>query len=79
MSRTSASASRFELICVLGRFTKVLISKPRDVQDAMAKLERLSTREVQMAVATTLAAVNHTKLDLMAMRRKCYHGGCCID
>ena len=74
MSRTNGSSSRFELICVL-----VLISKPRDVQDAMAKLERLSTREVQMAVATTLAAVNHTKLDLMAMRRKCYHGGCCID
>ena len=45
----------------------------------MAKLERLSTREVQMAVATTLAAVNHTNLDLMAMRRKSYHRQCYLN
>ena len=73
MSGSSASLPRFELIRVLGRFIKVLTCKPSDVQDAMAKLERLSTQEVQMVVATTLAAVNHIDLDLTAMRRKYYH------
>ena len=70
VSRSSAAFSRFELILPLGRFAKSLIVKPNDVQDAMAKLERLSTLEGQMAVADILATVKHMTLDLTAMRRK---------
>ena len=51
---------------------KVLVVKPKDVQDAMTKLERLSTQEVQMAVADILATVKHVNLDLTAMRRKSF-------
>ena len=45
----------------------------------MAKLERLSTREIQMVATTTLAAVNDTKLDFKTMKRKPYHKQCYLN
>ena len=53
-----------------------LIVNPNDVQDAMSNLDRLSSQELQMVVANILAAVNHTNLDLTAMRRMSLPGWC---
>jgi len=53
-----------------------LIVNPNDVQDAMSNLDRLSSQELQMVVANILAAVNHTNLDLMAMRGKSFPRRC---
>ena len=79
VSRSGVCFSRFELIRVLGRFIKTLVDKASDVQDAMAKLDRLSTLEDKMIAAITLATVKDTNLDLMAMRREFYRGCDCFD
>ena len=79
MSRSSVVFSRLELIRVLGRFFKALIDKVSDVQDAMAKLDRLSTLEDKLVAVITLATATHTNLDLMAMRRESYRGRYCLS
>ena len=57
MHRSSVCFSRFELIQVLGQFIKTLVDKASDVQDAIAKLDRLSTLEDKLVMAITLATV----------------------
>ena len=79
MRRSSVCFSRFELIRVLGRFIKTLVDKASDVQDAIAKLDRLSTLEDKMVTAITLATVKQTSLDLTAMTRESYRGRDCVD
>jgi len=74
VSRSKASFSRSVLILLLGRFIKVLTVKPSDVQDAMQRLDRLSSQEDKMVAVDTLSTVKHTNLYLMAMRRKSYRG-----
>jgi len=79
VSRSSASFSLFRLIRLSARFFKDLIGKANDVQDAMAKLDRLSNLEDKMVAADTHATVKQTSLDLMAMRRESYRGRDCLD
>ena len=82
MCVSGSSASSFSLshlICLLGRFFKALIGRAHDVQDAMAKLERLSIQEDKVIAADTHANVKQMNLDLTAMTRESYGGRDCVD
>ena len=51
VSRSNASFSLVQLICLLGLFLKALIGKANNVQDAMAKLDCLSNLEDKVVQA----------------------------
>ena len=73
MSGSSASFSLFQLIHLLGGFFKALIGKANDVQDAMAKLDHLSTQEGQVVMAITLVTIKQMSLDLVpCIMKKCF-------
>ena len=61
MSRSSTSFSLFQLIRLSGLFFKALIGKASDVQDAMAKLDRLSNLEDKVVQAIGFAILNQMK------------------
>ena len=61
MSRSSASFALLQLIRLLGLFFKALIGKAKDVQDAMAKLDRLSNLEDKVVQAISFAILNQMR------------------